>query len=162
MMYDEVTFVEKDEKTTREKESKGNQGRDPRGDTGDTKANTINPSNMNEIDADRELSMQIEHRVSVENGSAKWLDYEREDTLQNITIKVRPGELIAIVGQVGAGKSSLLNVILKELRLREGSIQVRAIKCQAETRNRKQEIVFRITKSSSRLLLVSLRIREPR
>jgi len=127
MMYDEVTFAET--KATK-KESKGNsranQG-NPRDNTkGDTKANPINPSDKeNEIDA--ELSMQIEHRVSIENGSAKWLDYEREDTLQNITIKVRPGELIAIVGQVGAGKSSLLNVILKELRLREGSIQVRAL-----------------------------------
>jgi len=40
-------------------------------------------------------------------------------------MKVRPGELIAVVGQVGAGKSSLLNVILKELRLQEGSIKVR-------------------------------------
>lgn len=68
---------------------------------------------------------QIEHSVSIENGSAKWFEYEREDTLQNINIKVKPGELIAIVGQVGAGKSSLLNVILKELRLQEGSIQVR-------------------------------------
>lgn len=66
----------------------------------------------------------IEHSLSIENGSAKWLDYEREDTLQNINIKVRPGELIAVVGQVGAGKSSLLNVILKELRLQEGSIKV--------------------------------------
>ncbi|KAL6424783.1 hypothetical protein ACFW04_010016 [Cataglyphis niger] len=66
----------------------------------------------------------IEHCISIENGSAKWLDYETEDTLQNINIKVRPGELIAIVGQVGAGKSSLINVILKELRLQEGSIQV--------------------------------------
>lgn len=65
-----------------------------------------------------------EYRISIENGSAKWLDYETEDTLQNINIKVRPGELIAIVGQVGAGKSSLMNVILKELRLQQGSIQV--------------------------------------
>lgn len=67
---------------------------------------------------------KIEHSISIENGSAKWLDYERQDTLQSINIKVRPGELIAIVGQVGAGKSSLLNVILKELRLQKGSIQV--------------------------------------
>lgn len=66
----------------------------------------------------------IEHRVFIENGTAKWLEHDREDTLQNITMKVRPGELIAVVGQVGTGKSSLLNVILKELRLREGSVQV--------------------------------------
>lgn len=66
----------------------------------------------------------IEHSIIIQNGSTKWLDYEREDTLQNINLKVRCGELIAIVGQVGAGKSSLLNVILKELGLQEGSIQV--------------------------------------
>ncbi|KYN11275.1 Multidrug resistance-associated protein 4 [Trachymyrmex cornetzi] len=62
--------------------------------------------------------------VSIKNGNAKWLDYEQEDTLLNINMKVRSGELIAVVGQVGAGKSSLLNVILKELRLQEGSIQI--------------------------------------
>ncbi|KYN20532.1 hypothetical protein ALC57_07131 [Trachymyrmex cornetzi] len=39
-------------------------------------------------------------------------------------MKVRSGELIAVVGQVGAGKNNLLNVILKELRLQEGSIQI--------------------------------------
>lgn len=67
---------------------------------------------------------QNEYMISIENASAKWVDYEKEDTLQNITIKVRPGELIAIVGQVGSGKSSLMNVILKELPLRAGSIKV--------------------------------------
>ncbi|XP_025993846.1 probable multidrug resistance-associated protein lethal(2)03659 [Solenopsis invicta] len=65
-----------------------------------------------------------QHSISIENGSAKWLEYERQDTLQNINMQVRPGELIAIVGQVGSGKSSLLNVILRELRLQEGSIQI--------------------------------------
>lgn len=71
-----------------------------------------------------EQSNYIEHCISIENGSTKWLDYESEDTLKNINIKVRPGELIAVVGQVGAGKSSLMNVILKELCLEQGSIQV--------------------------------------
>lgn len=71
-----------------------------------------------------EQSNYIEHSLTIENGSAKWKDYEDENTLQNINIKMRPGELIAIVGQVGSGKTSLLNVILKELRLQEGSIQV--------------------------------------
>ncbi|KYN17578.1 hypothetical protein ALC57_10155, partial [Trachymyrmex cornetzi] len=64
------------------------------------------------------------YSISIENGNAKWLDYERENTLQSINMKVRPGELIAVVGQVSAGKSSFLNVILKELRLQEGSIKV--------------------------------------
>jgi len=168
MMYDEVAFAET--KATK-KESKGNSRGNqdnPRDNTGDTKANPINPSNKgNEIDA--ELSMQIEHRVSIENGSTKWLDYEREDTLQNITIKVRPGELIAIVGQVGAGKSSLLNVILKELRLREGSIQVRALsrprRLNTESKHKMPTASPRspsVRYKSSGLSLVFPRIREPR
>lgn len=70
---------------------------------------------------------QNEYMISIENASAKWLDYEKEDTLQNITIKIRPGELIAVVGQVGSGKSSLMNVVLKELPLRTGTIKVCAI-----------------------------------
>ncbi|KYN17132.1 hypothetical protein ALC57_10587, partial [Trachymyrmex cornetzi] len=61
----------------------------------------------------------VEYSISIKNGSAKW-----ENTLHNININVRPNELIAIVGQVGAGKSSLMNVILKELRLHKGFIQI--------------------------------------
>ncbi|KAJ8684448.1 hypothetical protein QAD02_020240, partial [Eretmocerus hayati] len=55
--------------------------------------------------------------------SAKWLGFEKDDTLRKISIDVKPGELIAIVGQVGSGKTSLLNIILKELPLTSGSIQ---------------------------------------
>lgn len=96
--------------------------------------NTNNTNAKDEKDQDWKKSDQTaqeqqdhdEHyAISIENGSAKWLDYETEDTLKNININVRPGELIAVVGQVGSGKSSLMNVLLKELRLREGTIQVR-------------------------------------
>ncbi|EGI58008.1 Putative multidrug resistance-associated protein lethal(2)03659 [Acromyrmex echinatior] len=66
----------------------------------------------------------FEYSISIKNGSAKWQDYEKENTLHNINIDVRPNELIAVVGQVGAGKSSLINVILKELRLYKGFIQI--------------------------------------
>ncbi|KAG5332701.1 L259 protein, partial [Acromyrmex heyeri] len=66
----------------------------------------------------------VEYSISIKNGSAKWQDYEKENTLHNINIDVRPNELIAVVGQVGAGKSSLINVILKELRLHKGFIQI--------------------------------------
>lgn len=63
--------------------------------------------------------------VNIENASAKWLASDKDDSLKNMNIKVTPGELIAIVGQVGTGKSSLLNLILRELPLHTGSIQVR-------------------------------------
>ncbi|KAK0074938.1 hypothetical protein PV326_012047, partial [Microctonus aethiopoides] len=58
----------------------------------------------------------------LENVYAKWLESDREDTLHGINIKIEPGQLVAIVGPVGSGKSSLVNVILKELTLSGGKI----------------------------------------
>lgn len=64
------------------------------------------------------------YSVSLVNASAKWLAFEKEDTLENININVKPGELIAIVGQVGSGKTSVLNVILNELPVHTGTLKV--------------------------------------
>lgn len=59
--------------------------------------------------------------VEIIDGSAKW----KEDlTLNGISLSVKPGQLVAIVGHVGCGKSSLLNVILKELQLVSGKIYI--------------------------------------
>ncbi|KAL6254639.1 hypothetical protein P5V15_013946 [Pogonomyrmex californicus] len=125
LMYDEVTTpaIEATKVNSNEKLK----GKNKKNIIENNKKNVIenNKENMKENSKDYVRENQpIDHHISIENGNAKWLDYEREDTLQNINIKVRPGELIAVVGQVGAGKTSLLNVILKELRLQEGSIQI--------------------------------------
>ncbi|CAG2116126.1 unnamed protein product [Medioppia subpectinata] len=44
-------------------------------------------------------------------------------TLQNISARLKAGDLLAVIGPVGAGKSSLLMTILKELPLLSGSIE---------------------------------------
>ncbi|KAK3251221.1 hypothetical protein CYMTET_39428 [Cymbomonas tetramitiformis] len=44
--------------------------------------------------------------------------------LKNIDLKLAPGELVAVVGSVGAGKSSLLNAILGEIQAVRGSVVV--------------------------------------
>ncbi|CAB0038330.1 unnamed protein product [Trichogramma brassicae] len=72
----------------------------------------------------QEDANQNNGEIKLEHASAKWLGYERDDTLHDINLHIKPGELIAIVGHVGSGKSSLLNVIIKELPLTAGSIQV--------------------------------------
>ena len=41
--------------------------------------------------------------------------------LTNVTFAVQPGEIVAVTGPVGAGKSSLLEALLGELDLREGT-----------------------------------------
>nr|XP_061800413.1 multidrug resistance-associated protein 1-like [Nerophis lumbriciformis] len=45
--------------------------------------------------------------------------------LQAINLKVKSGTLVAVVGQVGSGKSSLLSAILGEMTRRSGSVVVR-------------------------------------
>ncbi|KAL4220738.1 Multidrug resistance-associated protein 4 [Mactra antiquata] len=46
-------------------------------------------------------------------------------TLQNVSAKVDTGKLLAVIGPVGAGKSSLLMAVLKELPLLNGYINVK-------------------------------------
>lgn len=48
----------------------------------------------------------------------------RPITLQNIDLEIPKGKLIGVIGTVGAGKSSLIQVILKELPLKSGSIDI--------------------------------------
>ncbi|KYN11469.1 Multidrug resistance-associated protein 4 [Trachymyrmex cornetzi] len=113
LMYDELILSEIEAKKYNKENNK------------DTKENNKNEkeNNQQEIAIVDQLN-NFEYSMSIKNGNAKWLDYEQEDTLLNINMKVHSGELIAVVGQVGAGKSSLLKVILKELRLQDGSIQI--------------------------------------
>lgn len=105
----------------------------------DTETNKHDANNEKTANLDNETNVDsINHRnsnveqpksegndpITIERGFAKWFASENEYTLRDMNIRVRPGELIAIVGQVGSGKSSLLNVILKELKLLSGSIQI--------------------------------------
>lgn len=51
-------------------------------------------------------------RSSLEGPSDPML---RRKTLSSLRLVVQPGELVAVVGEVGAGKSSLLAALLGEL-----------------------------------------------
>ncbi|KAK6485739.1 multidrug resistance-associated protein 4-like isoform X1 [Huso huso] len=46
-------------------------------------------------------------------------------TLQNVSFTVHPGQLLAVIGPVGAGKSSLLSAILGELPQDRGDVKVK-------------------------------------
>ncbi|KMQ91166.1 putative multidrug resistance-associated, lethal 03659-like isoform x5 protein, partial [Lasius niger] len=59
------------------------------------------------------------------NVNAKWHGDNKGYTLSNVNLTVLPGSFVAVVGQVGSGKSSLLQAILQELPLTNGSIESR-------------------------------------
>lgn len=61
--------------------------------------------------------------VIFEKATAYWNSKDSKESIaiKNFSFEVSPGELMAVVGPVGAGKSSLLNVILGELDLQYGT-----------------------------------------
>ncbi|XP_065055747.1 multidrug resistance-associated protein 1-like [Rhopilema esculentum] len=60
--------------------------------------------------------------VKVEHGSFSWGD--GGFMLKNINLEVERGSLVAIVGQVGCGKSSLLSSFLGEMEKKHGTVTV--------------------------------------
>lgn len=71
--------------------------------------------------------------ITIENGSFSWStlsEENKDDTsnanviLNNINLSVPKGSFLAIVGNVGAGKSSLLSAILGEMQKLDGRVNI--------------------------------------
>ncbi|KAJ0743495.1 putative ABC-type xenobiotic transporter [Helianthus annuus] len=63
--------------------------------------------------------------VEVQNGSFSWHDDLSEgETVKNLNFEVKKGELAAIVGTVGSGKSSLLASVIGEMHKTSGKVKV--------------------------------------
>uniref|UniRef100_A0AAA9TA26 Multidrug resistance-associated protein 4 n=1 Tax=Bos taurus TaxID=9913 RepID=A0AAA9TA26_BOVIN len=62
--------------------------------------------------------------VHMKDFTAFWDKVIKTPTLQGLSFTVRPGELLAVVGPVGAGKSSLLCALLGELPPSQGQASV--------------------------------------
>ncbi|CAN7046016.1 unnamed protein product [Brassica oleracea var. botrytis] len=62
--------------------------------------------------------------VEVRDGSFSWDDEDNVPALKDINFKVNKGELTAIVGTVGSGKSSLLASVLGEMHRITGQVSV--------------------------------------
>ncbi|XP_059049067.1 ATP-binding cassette sub-family C member 4-like [Achroia grisella] len=60
--------------------------------------------------------------VEVRDVSASWTGDPNFLALKNISLRVRKGKLCAIIGAVGSGKSSLLQLLLKELPAATGNV----------------------------------------
>ncbi|XP_045542487.1 ATP-binding cassette subfamily C member 4 isoform X2 [Papilio machaon] len=87
---------------------------------------TLAPLESGEED-DEELAMRVEEDargVRLKHATAKWITSHAENTLTDMSLTIKPGKLIAVIGPVGAGKSSLLHVLLRELPLLSGSVHV--------------------------------------
>ncbi|CAF1344492.1 unnamed protein product [Adineta ricciae] len=69
------------------------------------------------------IEMSNEISVHIQNGCFRWLNHpEAPLTLKNINLQIRQGSLVALVGSVGSGKSSMLSALLGEMNKTNGRV----------------------------------------
>ena len=102
--------------------------------------------------------------VILEGASANWVPQQLPPTLCNVSMEVRSGELCALVGPVGSGKSSILQLILKELRLGSGRLKIQSKPIEDTQQNQQGYIVgvpnLRISYASQEAWLFSGTVRD--
>ncbi|KAG5397382.1 hypothetical protein IGI04_019196 [Brassica rapa subsp. trilocularis] len=77
-----------------------------------------------ELSSDEAVGCDGNIAVEVRDGSFSWDDEDNVPALKDINFKVNKGELTAIVGTVGSGKSSLLASVLGEMHRITGQVSV--------------------------------------
>lgn len=66
---------------------------------------------------------EFDDSITVKDADFSW-SMDEEPVLKDINIKIKKGQLIAVVGQVGAGKSSLISAILGEMYNIKGKVDL--------------------------------------
>ena len=64
------------------------------------------------------------HSIEFTNASYSWIKSPASPTLDTLNIEVKKGELVAVVGKIGSGKSSLISAILGEIEKIEGDSRI--------------------------------------
>lgn len=98
------------------------------------------------IDTHETISKEGTIEISNLNGAISFKDVrfsyvENEEVLKGISLEVKPGETIAIVGATGAGKSTIINLINRFYEIDSGSICVDNIDINKYTLNSLREHV---------------------
>jgi ATP-binding cassette subfamily C (CFTR/MRP) protein 1 len=76
--------------------------------------------NSEEIDLDNVTHNSSQNSIEIQSGLFSW--YDDKVILRNINLEVKKGTLVAIVGPVGSGKSSLISAILGEMHKISGTV----------------------------------------
>ncbi|XP_041974687.1 ATP-binding cassette sub-family C member 4-like [Aricia agestis] len=72
----------------------------------------------------RSLSVSNDLAVELRDVSSSWTGDANFLALRNVSVRLRRGKLCAIIGSVGSGKSSILQLLLKELPAASGTVSV--------------------------------------
>ena len=69
--------------------------------------------------------------------------------LDGVNIRIADGEFVFIVGESGAGKTTLMKLLLREEKATEGSLVVR---CDRQVGDKRQPAVYNLSKISNRVV----------
>lgn len=78
--------------------------------------------NADEVDPASVSHDETEESIVAENASFTWGSKSGAEVIKDISFKVAKGALVGIVGQVGAGKSSILSALLGEMTKTRGTV----------------------------------------
>ncbi|KAL4216368.1 hypothetical protein ACF0H5_024095 [Mactra antiquata] len=78
----------------------------------------INENNVHRV-------KQSDYPVIIEDADFSWSVNAEKPTLSDINLKVNDGELVAVVGTVGSGKSSLISACLGEMERLRGRVTIK-------------------------------------
>ncbi|XP_076207367.1 ATP-binding cassette sub-family C member 6 isoform X1 [Aptenodytes patagonicus] len=84
----------------------------------------LNLDELNPESSSRNTSDCVQASITIRNGTFCW-SKEISPCLRRIDLTVPQGSLLAVVGQVGAGKSSLLSALLGELEKTDGCVTMK-------------------------------------
>jgi len=101
-------------------------------------ADKFNTLQMGMVGADRIFKVLDTDEVAINNGKLKpadlsgeiefkdvWFAYDDENwVLKNISLHVKPGRTLALVGATGAGKSSTINILNRFYEIGKGSVMI--------------------------------------
>ncbi|MEO7987994.1 MAG: ABC transporter ATP-binding protein, partial [Chryseolinea sp.] len=84
---------------------------------------------MNLLDETENVQLNGSHQPNHINGAVQfdhvWFAYNDENyVLKDVTIDIKPGETVALVGATGAGKSSIINLLNRFYEINKGIIRV--------------------------------------
>ncbi len=68
------------------------------------------------------IDIQIEGEINVKDVTFGYQSYN--PVLENINVKINPGEMIGIVGHSGSGKSTFINLVMRLYDVNEGAIEI--------------------------------------
>ncbi|TXG71729.1 hypothetical protein EZV62_000308 [Acer yangbiense] len=86
--------------------------------------NYMKSGELKEDSVEREEGCSGNIAVEVKDGTFSWEDEGGEEVLKNLNLDIEKGQLAAVVGTVGSGKSSLLASILGEMHKISGKVTV--------------------------------------